>query len=519
MFAHEVPIQIFSNVESIYQLHRDDLLPQLNSRLAEWDSTPKIGDIMKKFAPFLKLYTQYIQNYANATSLLEYWLDRSREFSNLVEQLQKLPECGKMELKHHLLEPVQRVPKYLMLLKEYMKHMTNDSQDKEDIQCAYDLVSKAEIFRQLININKRLGHMISDVITPNRRFIREGVMMRIHHSTGLAAKRYLFLFNDMLLVCQPAKLSTLSSREMYSLKRRINLADLKIVEDAHNLLIPGTFYLSTIDKNIELLASQSILCSQAFNTAIESCQKSSASPSVATKTSSPQSNMSSSDHYQLPTDELGRRAPQWVKDSEVSMCMRCAEGFNIFNRKKHCRSCGHTKAKDKHIMCGYMKTSCDLKNWQNYYFIVCSDFVLYAFKAHKDVKSFSSLPIPGYTISSRLSQQNTIGSISSSSIGSSSSSSNSINSSNSSIVFGGSGSGGGGVSDCGANASKIFVITHKDQSTPHYFLVENHDILERWVDVLSSLSRTDLPKHYESQCLNVNMCPAASFSQLSPIIT
>lgn len=42
------------------------------------------------------------------------------------------------------------------------------------------------------------------------------------------------------------------------------------------------------------------------------------------------------------TEELGRRAPQWVRDNLVTMCMRCKEPFNaIMRRRHHCRACGY----------------------------------------------------------------------------------------------------------------------------------------------------------------------------------
>ncbi|NWZ53121.1 FGD2 protein, partial [Haliaeetus albicilla] len=44
----------------------------------------------------------------------------------------------------------------------------------------------------------------------------------------------------------------------------------------------------------------------------------------------------------LKTEELGRRAPQWVRDNLVTMCMRCKEPFNaIMRRRHHCRACGY----------------------------------------------------------------------------------------------------------------------------------------------------------------------------------
>lgn len=40
-------------------------------------------------------------------------------------------------------------------------------------------------------------------------------------------------------------------------------------------------------------------------------------------------------------EELGRRAPRWIRDHEVSVCMKCTEPFNAFTRRRHhCRACG-----------------------------------------------------------------------------------------------------------------------------------------------------------------------------------
>lgn len=44
---------------------------------------------------------------------------------------------------------------------------------------------------------------------------------------------------------------------------------------------------------------------------------------------------------QLQSEELGLRAPQWVRDKMVTMCMRCREPFNALRRRRHhCRACG-----------------------------------------------------------------------------------------------------------------------------------------------------------------------------------
>lgn len=43
MFSPEIITQMFCNIKSLYQLHHDHLLPQLEKRLANWEEDPRIG--------------------------------------------------------------------------------------------------------------------------------------------------------------------------------------------------------------------------------------------------------------------------------------------------------------------------------------------------------------------------------------------------------------------------------------------------------------------------------------------
>ncbi|CAL4060843.1 unnamed protein product, partial [Meganyctiphanes norvegica] len=43
LFPNEVIQGMFANIKSIYKLHHDFLLPQLEERMAQWDTNSKIG--------------------------------------------------------------------------------------------------------------------------------------------------------------------------------------------------------------------------------------------------------------------------------------------------------------------------------------------------------------------------------------------------------------------------------------------------------------------------------------------
>ena len=87
---------------------------------------------MKEKAPFLKMYSDYVNGYNNATNIIESFQKRDASFADIVNEIQKLPECGNLPLTHHLITPVQRVPRYEILLKEYLKRLPEKAEDRSD---------------------------------------------------------------------------------------------------------------------------------------------------------------------------------------------------------------------------------------------------------------------------------------------------------------------------------------------------------------------------------------------------
>jgi len=43
---------------------------------------------MQKFAPFLKLYSEYVKNFDNAMETITYWLDKCPRFLQIVKDIQ-----------------------------------------------------------------------------------------------------------------------------------------------------------------------------------------------------------------------------------------------------------------------------------------------------------------------------------------------------------------------------------------------------------------------------------------------
>lgn len=52
------------------------------------DTNPRLGDILQKLAPFLKMYGEYVKNFDRAMGLVSSWTHRSPQFKDVIHSIQ-----------------------------------------------------------------------------------------------------------------------------------------------------------------------------------------------------------------------------------------------------------------------------------------------------------------------------------------------------------------------------------------------------------------------------------------------
>uniref|UniRef100_A0A8C0THL4 FYVE, RhoGEF and PH domain-containing protein 1 n=2 Tax=Canis lupus familiaris TaxID=9615 RepID=A0A8C0THL4_CANLF len=259
-FPADVVHGIFSNICSIYCFHQQFLLPELEKRMEEWDRYPRIGDILQKLAPFLKMYGEYVKNFDRAVELVNTWTERSTQFKVIIHEVQKEEACGNLTLQHHMLEPVQRIPRYELLLKDYLLKLPHGSPDSKDAQKSLELIAtaaehsnaairKMERMHKLLKVYELLGGE-EDIVSPTKELIKEGHILKLSAKNGTTQDRYLILFNDRLLYCVP-RLRLLGQK--FSVRARIDVDGMELKESS-NLNLPRTFLVSGKQRSLELQA-------------------------------------------------------------------------------------------------------------------------------------------------------------------------------------------------------------------------------------------------------------------------
>lgn len=132
--------KIFSPLPQILILSKF-MMADMELRLKNWNTEPKIADIIVNKGPFLKLYTTYIQNFKSQTKLLSECCEKYPRFGKCVKDFEALDICNKLHIGQHMLAPIQIIPKYKLLLSRYLKSMNKDSMDYSNTITAIDIIS------------------------------------------------------------------------------------------------------------------------------------------------------------------------------------------------------------------------------------------------------------------------------------------------------------------------------------------------------------------------------------------
>jgi len=236
---------LFSNVHILVKFHTY-FRSELESRMANWVSNPTIGDVLVQAVPFMKMYTSYVNNYSQLQDLLASLERHNHKFNATLQGCAFGSMEGQLGLISLLLSPIQRIPRYVLLFRDLLKHTPDDHADFEPVTQAYNAVS---LMATTINEVKRadeqrthMRHVLAslskecrkkmqrscgelesfEVLKPDRILLREGPALHTKVMTdrdGVSTNKFgqqikekrpcdLFLFNESLLVLYRTKHKT-----------------------------------------------------------------------------------------------------------------------------------------------------------------------------------------------------------------------------------------------------------------------------------------------------------------------
>ncbi|XP_071271996.1 FYVE, RhoGEF and PH domain-containing protein 6-like [Salvelinus alpinus] len=329
--------QILYYLPQLYELNQD-LLRELEDRVAQWDEHGRLADVFVKKGPYLKMYSTYIREFDKNVALLDEHSRKNPAFAAVVREFEAGPRCASLALRHYLLKPVQRIPQYQMLLTDYLKNLSPDSADYKDTQAALgivkevanhanDIMKQGDNFQKLIQVQCRLnGHR--EIVLPGRVFLKEGVLMKL--SRKVMQPRMFFLFNDTLLYTTPVQSG------QFKLNNMLSLTGMKVSKPSQEAF-QNELTIESVERSFILSGSSAVERDdwlETISTAINDYTRkkiSFISSKTLEETGSEDSDSGAS---------LGSKAPIWIPDPRATMCMVCTCEFTLTWRRHHCRACG-----------------------------------------------------------------------------------------------------------------------------------------------------------------------------------
>lgn len=337
VIPNEVLNKILNYLPQLQNLN-EELLKDLQIRVAKWEDCPQVADIFVRKGPFLKLYTSYIKDFSEATDIMDEACKKYPSFLTAVKQFERSPRCANLGLKHYMLKPIQRIPQYKLLLQDYRKHLTPESPDYQDTIVALKIVSDVadhanESMRQGDHVQKMLEIQKSvegnyEVIKPGRTFLKEGELMKL--SRKEMQPRMFFLFNDVLLYTSPIATGG------YRFNNALTLVGMKVSKPKRDDL-KTEFNIISIQRSFMVIAKNE----EERNSWVDMLQRAIDDQTHRRNTfeNGKTGGQSFYDIYDV-NYELGSKAPIWIPDTRVTMCMICTSEFSVTWRRHHCRACG-----------------------------------------------------------------------------------------------------------------------------------------------------------------------------------
>lgn len=169
-----------------------------------------IADVFIMFSHFFKSSKLYISNYQNIVQILTE-KEQKEKFTEKIEELSK--ETGGRDLASYLITPVQRMPRYILFLRELLKYTPTFHPDRQLLEISYNQIEKvtreidkssdiAKRQQELYRIQVSLNSSDLSILQASRNLEKKRKVKLLHYPkyTESNSKTKFYLFNDLIVI-------------------------------------------------------------------------------------------------------------------------------------------------------------------------------------------------------------------------------------------------------------------------------------------------------------------------------
>ena len=191
---------------TLAQVHKD-FLNGLDARVQSWNPSSKIGDLFLTMIPYFKLYPVYVSDFESQMKALKEAKNNER-FWEFIRGGFALLKDPSNDLPSLLITPVQRIPRYLMLVTQLLKYTWPTHRDYANIKSAATQLGKiaeyvdqkakdAENVQKMHHVQEVLLGKYETLLDPQRRFVNQGLVFEVRGKD--VRMMGLFHFSDMVV--------------------------------------------------------------------------------------------------------------------------------------------------------------------------------------------------------------------------------------------------------------------------------------------------------------------------------
>ncbi|XP_036946668.1 kalirin-like isoform X1 [Acanthopagrus latus] len=181
---------VFGNIQQIYDWHRDFFLVELDRCVQNHDL---LADLFIRHERRLHMYVVYCQNKPRSEFIVI-------EYENFFEEIQHEISC-RMSISDYLIKPIQRITKYQLLLKDFLKYTSKAGLDCEEIEKALDLMSLVpKRCNDMMNLGRLQGY--EGKLTSQGKLLQQETFCVWEQDGGVLSRskeRRVFLFEQIVI--------------------------------------------------------------------------------------------------------------------------------------------------------------------------------------------------------------------------------------------------------------------------------------------------------------------------------
>ncbi|KAM4559204.1 kalirin isoform 1-T1 [Odontesthes bonariensis] len=223
---------VFGNIHQIYEWHRDFFVGELEKCL---DDHEHLAELFIKHERRLHMYVIYCQNKPKSEYIVA---EYDSFFHGIQQDIQ-----SRLTISDFLIKPIQRITKYQLLLKDFLKYSTKAGMDCEQIEKAVGLMSQVpKLCNDMMNLGRLQGY--EGKLTNQGKLLQQETFFVTEQDAGVLSRskeRRVFLFEQIVILSELLRKG--SSTPGYQFKKSIKVSCLGLEENVDN--DPCKFVLSS----------------------------------------------------------------------------------------------------------------------------------------------------------------------------------------------------------------------------------------------------------------------------------